>query len=140
MLIDPQVELERLKQKDPPDLDVDTIKYLHGLYPDLKLYKNSNKYLYCSSAAVADTDDYSINMHDVGTHTCIYIWPYKKVNGHLMRSVPPFIKLAERNLKGFGFQPTDNWADILTTAGLSIKAIAQVRTYLSFRSAVNYLD
>lgn len=140
-LIDPQAEISKLSETlDQQSIEIDTIAFLHRMYPDLKLVKNADKYLYCSHSAVVDTHEYSLTTFKMNDGIYTYVWPFTRFDTFIIRSVPPYIRLAKENDRGFGLSQIPGWEEQLASTGVSAKLINAVKDYLNSKPEINYMD
>jgi hypothetical protein len=139
--VDPKAELRKLMQEvGGKESIVDKITRLSATYPDLKLVPEGTDYLFCSNSAVEGTDNYGYSSHKVSGDTFTLVWPYRNIEGTMIRSDPPYIRVARENTLGFGLQQLPGWEDELNKLGMSAKATTAIRYFLNGKPAINYMD
>lgn len=138
--VDPKAELRKLMQEvSGKESVVDTLIKLSTTYPDLKVIPEGTDYLFCSNSAVEGTDDYLMSSFRDGGDLFTLVWPYRKMGGVILRSDPPFVRVAKENTLGFGLQQLDGWEDTLSKVGVSAKATTAIRYFLNGKPAINYM-
>lgn len=140
--LDPLAEIAMLQSKAAGlKFETDIIAKIYNEYPDLKLMKSGDEYIYMSNIAVKSTELYSLSTHRLKSGTCnIHVWPYTWYNDILIRSNPPNVLVAQENQKGFGYVQINGWKEQLASIGLSSKCIKEIQSQLDARQPVNYLD
>jgi hypothetical protein len=97
----------------------------------------------CSPALSGIASDVTIiteSSDDPGDAQVYYAAPYTIVDGHRIYSCPPYFKIGQDNLSGFGVQPESQWETNVDSAGVAFKAKRIIRDWLSARPAISYLD
>lgn len=123
--------------------ELSTIKRLAEKYPDFSIYSSSSDsegYIYCSNIAVAADPKWIITPEFTSNRSSVYIWLYQWLDDIVIRSDPPYIKIASANPNGFGLVPTDTWRAEISAITNSKGPIKAVEDRLSREARVDYLE
>lgn len=123
------------------DDEAERIKGLLGKIGDLMLYVHPGSGIsYCSKTMAQHMTKVFIAEQKISEgHVAYYAWPYTDVDGYVVYSNPPYVKIGETNLNGFGVLPTQNWNSILDEADLHYKAVRTIREWLDSKRPISYL-
>jgi hypothetical protein len=108
--------------------------------PDLMLYIHPKSGIsFCSMQLAPQMSDMVVSKHEIDAgRNAYYAWPYTVVDGHIVYSVPPLIKIGETNTSGFGIVPSSTWTEEADKACLGYKVVRAIKEWLGARPPISY--